>query len=57
MNPQDNPNRSFSIFIDHPLFCLLSLIIIGSTVVRCVREIMEPINTVAERRSRISGTK
>ena len=57
MNPQDNPNRSFSVFIDHPLFCLLSIIIIGSTVVRCVREIMEPINTIAERKSRGSGTK
>ena len=44
---QQNTGRSLSIFVDHPLFCLMSLMIIGSTITKCVAQIMEPVNRMA----------
>lgn len=44
---QQCQGRSLSIFVDHPLFCLISLMIIGSTITKCVAEIMEPVNRMA----------
>lgn len=48
MDQQNNSGRSFSIFIDHPLFCLVSLLVIGSTITKCIGEIMQPFNRMAE---------
>lgn len=47
MDSSQNNGRSFSIIVDRPLFCIVSLIVISSTITRCVSEIMEPINRLA----------
>ena len=47
-------NRSFSLIVDHPIFCLMAISMLCSCVVQSVRIIMEPINTAVERKTKPS---